>query len=109
MGYGQQGMQGREGMRQSHRGKGPSGFMRSDDRIREMVCEALENDHNVDATNIEVTVKSGEVMLSGTVDDRMQKRMAEDCVEQVGGVKDVQNQIRIATQRRDMGKQASSS
>lgn len=79
----------------SHRGKGPAGYTRSDERIRELVCDALTDDHYVDATNIEVTVRSGEVILSGTVDDRVQKRMAEACVERIGGVKDVQNQLRI--------------
>jgi osmotically-inducible protein OsmY len=86
-------------LRPSHRGKGPSGYTRSDERIRELVCEALTEDHDVDATHIEVAVKDGEVILSGTVEDRRQKRMAEDCIEQVFGVKDVQNQIRIATGR----------
>jgi osmotically-inducible protein OsmY len=100
MGYGQQGMQGREGMRwQSHRGKGPQGYTRSDERIREAVCEALTEDHNVDATHIDVTVRNGEVILAGTVEDRMQKRMAEDTVEQIAGVKDVQNQIRVASEK----------
>jgi hypothetical protein len=79
----------------SQRGKGPVGYTRSDERIRELVCDALTDDHYVDATNIEVTVRSGEVILSGTVDDRLQKRMAETCVERIGGVKDVQNQLRI--------------
>ena len=105
--YGSQGYQGwgQEQDRQSHRGKGPSGYMRSDERIREMVCEALTEDHNVDASNIEVTVKSGDVTLAGTVDDRMQKRMAEDCVEQVAGVKDVQNQLRVGGDKKVSGKE----
>jgi BON domain-containing protein len=81
--------------RPSYRGKGPAGYTRSDERIRELVCEALTDDPDVDATHIEVTVKDGEVTLAGTVEDRRQKRMAEDCVEQVSGVKDVHNQIRI--------------
>jgi len=86
-----------KGWFQGHRGKGPSGYMRSDERIRETVCEALSDDDRVDASNIEVTVKNGEVTLSGTVDDRMSKRMAEECVENLSGVKDVQNLIRIST------------
>jgi osmotically-inducible protein OsmY len=116
--YGQGGMQNRFGSQgyqgfgqepqQSHRGKGPAGYMRSDERIREMVCEALADDHHVDATNIEITVKSGEVVLSGTVDDRQQKRMAEDIVERVSGVKDVQNQIRVSVDKKASGKEASS-
>jgi len=86
-----------KGWFQGHRGKGPSGYTRSDDRIREMVCEALSDDDRVDASNIEVTVKNGEVVLSGTVEDRMQKRMAEDCIENLSGVKDVQNQLRVSS------------
>jgi len=80
---------------QSHRGKGPSGYQRSDERIREIVCEVLSDDHDVDATHIEVAVKNGEVVLAGMVGDRWQKRIAEDVVERVSGVKDVQNQLRV--------------
>lgn len=106
--FGSQGYQGwsRESGAQTHRGKGPSGYMRSDERIREMVCEALSDDPDVDATNIEVTVKSGEVLLSGTVEDRQQKRVAEDVVDQVSGVKDIQNQIRVSSERKAPGKEA---
>lgn len=99
--------QGSPGSQQSHRGKGPSGYTRSDERIKEMVCEALTEDHNIDATHIEVTVKNGEVVLSGTVEDRMQKRMAEDCLEQLSGIKDVQNQLRVVSDRRTSGKDSS--
>ena len=82
--------------RPSHRGKGPANYTRSDERIRELVCEALTDDHDVDATHIDVTVKDSEVILAGTVDDRRQKRMAEDCAAHIAGVKDVHNQLRIA-------------
>ncbi len=103
--YGSQGVQGWEGQRQSHRGKGPSGYTRSDERIRETVCEMLTEHDHVDATNIEVTVKGGEVMLGGSVEDRRQKRLAEDIAEQVSGVKDVQNQIRVM-EKRGTGKES---
>lgn len=86
-----------KGWFQGHRGKGPSGYTRSDERIRESVCEALADDDRVDASNIEVTVKAGEVILTGTVEDRMQKRMAEECIENLSGVKDVQNQLRVGS------------
>ena len=85
--------------RGGHRGKGPQGYTRSDERIRENVCEALTDDDNVDATNIEVTVRNGEVILTGTVDDRFTKRMAEEVVERVSGVKDVQNQLKVRERR----------
>jgi hypothetical protein len=78
-----------------HRGKGPAGYQRSDERIRELVCEALTDDGEIDATRIEVSVKGGEVTLTGAIEDRRMKRLAEDCVEAVPGVKDVHNQLRI--------------
>jgi BON domain len=79
-------------------GKGPKGWQRSDERIKEDVSEALARDPDIDASDIEVQVNQCEITLSGTVDDRRMKRLAEDCVERVFGVVDVQNQIRV---RRD--------
>lgn len=87
----------------SHRGKGPSGYMRSDERIREEVCDALTDDDHVDASHIEIQVKNGEVTLSGTVPDRRTKRLAEDCIDHVRGVKDVSNNIRVQEDRHDAG------
>ena len=84
--------------RQSHRGKGPKNFQRSDERLRELVSEALSDDHEIDASEIEVEVKNGEVILKGNVEDRRTKRMAEDCVERIPGVNEVQNQIRVGSQ-----------
>lgn len=79
-----------------HAGKGPKGYRRSDDRIREEVCECLTRHPGVDASEIDVQVKDGEVTLAGTVERREEKRMAEDAVERVAGVNDVHNQLRVA-------------
>jgi osmotically-inducible protein OsmY len=115
--YGSQGYQGWSGSSRgtqdergmgSHRGKGPSGYTRSDERIREIVCEVLTDDDRIDATNIEVNVKNGEVTLSGSVDDRSQKRMAEDRIENLSCVKDVVNQLRIRSSERERSSAASS-
>lgn len=78
-----------------HRGKGPKGYTRSDQRIQEDVCDRLSYDDRLDATNIEVKVQDGEVTLSGTVTDRDQKRRAEDLVERILGVRDVENHIKV--------------
>lgn len=83
----------------SHFGKGPKGFKRSDERIREEVSEALFRDNAVDASEVEVNVRDGEVTLSGTVEDRRMKRLAEDCAESVSGVNEVRNEIRVQSQR----------
>ena len=76
-------------------GKGPKGWKWSDERIRDQVSEALYRDYHVDASEIEVEVKEGVVTLSGTVDSRESKRAAEECIENLSGVTDVHNRIRI--------------
>jgi osmotically-inducible protein OsmY len=86
---------GRSSMRGPHAGKGPQGFQRSDERIKEMVHEALTDHEHIDATHIVVDVTDGEVTLTGRVDDRQTKRLADDIVDRVTGVKDVHNQLRI--------------
>lgn len=76
-------------------GRGPKGYQRSDERIKEEVCDRLTEHGDVDASDIEVAVQSGEVTLAGTVRDRRMKRAAEDCVEAIFGVREVQNRIRV--------------
>ena len=80
--------------RGEQRGKGPKGYKRSDDRIREDVCDRLSDDDELDASEITVAVKDGEVTLEGTVNDRRAKQRAEDLAESVGGVRDVDNKLR---------------
>ena len=64
----------------SHRGKGPKGYRPSDARLAEIVCERLTDDPFVDARNISVAVNDGEVTLTGSVEERRQKYIAEDVV-----------------------------
>lgn len=78
-----------------HRGRGPVGYTRSDERILEDASDALTDDWRVDARKIQVTVSNGEVTLEGTVPSRQQKRRAEDCVDDLSGVRHVQNNLRI--------------
>ncbi|WEX74353.1 BON domain-containing protein [Sinorhizobium numidicum] len=78
-----------------HRGRGPRNYTRSDQRIREDVSDWLTDDPHIDASDIEVTVESGEVTLSGTVMSRPVKHRAEDIAESVSGVRQVQNNLRI--------------
>ncbi len=80
-----------------HVGKGPKNYMRSDDRIKEDVCEAICQHGDIDASNVEVEVEDGTVTLSGTVEERRMKHLIEDAIEEVSGVKDVANQIRTAS------------
>lgn len=76
-------------------GKGPKGYKRSDERIKEDVHEVLTWNNELDASDVEVEVKEGEVSLSGTVSDRRMKRLAEELIEDISGVRDVSNQLKI--------------
>jgi osmotically-inducible protein OsmY len=84
--------------RMDHTGRGPANYTRSDERIREDINDKLTDDWAVDASNITVSVNNGEVTLDGTVSTRLQKRRAEDCAEDVSGVKNVQNNLRVQEQ-----------
>ena len=88
-------------------GRGPKGYQRPDTRIHEEVCDRLTYS-DVDAENIEVTVSNAEVTLSGTVRDRWDKRRAEDLAEEVSGVRDVHNSIRVHRPERGIGQSESS-
>ncbi|HYG86850.1 MAG TPA: BON domain-containing protein [Azospirillum sp.] len=79
----------------SHRGRGPRGYIRSDERIHEDVNERLTDDPYVDATDVEVIVSACEVTLNGHVPHRGMKRRAEDIAESVSGVTHVQNNLRV--------------
>jgi osmotically-inducible protein OsmY len=76
-------------------GKGPKNWRRSDDRVKEDVCEYLERSAMIDASDVDITVAEGVVTLTGTVPDRQMKRMCEDEIENLPGVKDVNNQLRV--------------
>lgn len=83
----------------NYRGRGPKGYRRSDESIKEDVSEALYRCSEVDASEIEVFVSQGTVTLKGFVNDREQKRSAENAVEYLSGVEDIFNELRVKNQR----------
>jgi osmotically-inducible protein OsmY len=78
-----------------YRGRGPKNYRRPDERIREEINDRLTDNDWLDASDIDVSVVAGEVTLSGTVDSRYSKRLAEDIAESVTGVSNVQNNLRV--------------
>lgn len=81
--------------RESNFGKGPKGYVRSDERLKEDLSEKLMRDHAIDASDINVEVKNGIVTLTGTVEERRLKHYAEDLAEACTGVKDVDNRLTV--------------
>jgi hypothetical protein len=86
-----------------HAGRGPKGYKRADERIKEDVNERLTHDPHIDASEVEVEVKNGEVTLTGTVDSRQNKRRAEDVIENVSGVSEIHNQLRVQSRQEATG------
>jgi osmotically-inducible protein OsmY len=81
----------------TQKGRGPKNYQRSDERIKEDINDRLSDDWFIDASEVDVTVSGGEVTLAGTVDDRSDKRRAEDIAESVSGVKHVENRLRVSS------------
>ena len=79
-----------------HKGKGPRGYSRSDERIREDISDRLSDDPYIDASDIEVKVSEGEVTLEGHAENKQAKRRAEDIAEAIAGVKTVSNHLKVS-------------
>jgi osmotically-inducible protein OsmY len=82
-----------------YKGVGPKNYKRSDERVMEDVCELLSDHDQIDARNIQVRVEDGEVHLEGTVGNRRTKHLIEDALDEVYGVKEVHNNLRVQVQR----------
>ncbi|BCT92592.1 hypothetical protein LYSHEL_16160 [Lysobacter helvus] len=79
----------------SFRGMGPQDYTRPDERIREDIHERLTQSHDIDARKIQVDVNAGNVTLTGTVIERRMRYLAEDLVEGVTGVANIDNQLQV--------------
>jgi hypothetical protein len=86
---------GREAGREGYFGRGPRGYRRSDERIREDINDRLTWHPEIDASDIEVRVENGEVTLTGVVEDRHSKRLAANIADDVFGVEDVHNELKV--------------
>jgi osmotically-inducible protein OsmY len=97
--YGSQyGQSASRGTLESQRGRGPKGYTRSDDRIREDVCERLTDDPYIDASDINLNLKDGVVTLEGRVDERWMKHRVEDLIDACPGVKSIENRLTVSGQ-----------
>jgi hypothetical protein len=87
--------QGRERQEQSYYGRGPRGYQRGDERIREDICERLTEDPRIDASDVDVQVANAEVTLTGSVRTRDEKHFTEHVVERIIGVREVNNNLKV--------------
>lgn len=99
----------RDDLRGPFRGIGPRNYARRNERILEDVCDRLQHHAAVDASGFEVLVEEGEVTLVGSVPSRRMKKLAEAVSEEVVGVRDVHNRLRIGPPSEGDGDSASAS
>jgi|GEM_PF-6605156 len=81
--------------KRTYAGIGPRSYHKSDESIKEEVCEILFWNPDVDSTQVEVSVESGVVRLEGFVDSRHAKRTSEAIIEDIFGIVDIQNELII--------------
>lgn len=81
--------------RKHHRGRGPKGWARDDQRLYEEVCERLLHDRLIDARGIEVEVDDGVVTLRGEARAAADPMLAERLVRETPGVKDVRLDLQL--------------
>jgi osmotically-inducible protein OsmY len=67
----------------------------SDEQIRDDVRQRLAADPHLDASTVEVGVRDGAVVLTGSIKSRTVMRYVEDLVRKTPGVRDVQGDLRI--------------
>lgn len=80
----------------SFRGVGPRGYVRSDQRIYEDICDRLTEHPFIDASDITVSVRDRAVTLAGSVDTILARHQVEDIAREVTGVADVRNELIVA-------------
>lgn len=79
--------------------KGPKGYERSDDRVREEIIDQLLTNAHVNLEDVSIDVSNGEVTLSGTVEDRRSRYDIEAIADGVWGVKDINNNLKVKNSR----------
>jgi BON domain-containing protein len=83
------------GMRQ--RSRGPKGYQRSDERLKEDISERLMEAYDIDSSEVTVEVSGAKVTLEGSVPSRHMKHAIEDLVDACPGVQDIENRVRVAS------------
>lgn len=76
-------------------GRAPKGYARSDDRIREDICDELTLRPDIDPGRLTVKVSDGEVTLEGAVEDLESRRLADEIATRCIGVRQVHNVLKV--------------
>ncbi|MFZ3229516.1 MAG: BON domain-containing protein [Pseudobdellovibrio sp.] len=78
-----------------HHENGLKDYRRSEERICKDVLRALENCTELDASGINVLYNNGIITLSGIVESKQMKHIAEETIENIVGVHAVKNELQL--------------
>lgn len=95
LGFGESGTGWNRDVGRDHSGRGPKGWKLSDEKLKDKVSEVLFHSHDVDPSELEVTVEDNVVYLKGNIQSKGMRRVAEDLVGSIPGVIDVFTQLKI--------------
>lgn len=79
----------------SMRGRGPKNYRRTEQHLLERVVDALQDDPQLDATDVDVSLSAGDVVLAGSVSSRKDKHRAENLAARATSLPDVDNRLRV--------------
>jgi hypothetical protein len=74
---------------------GPKDYQRSDERMREDICDALMRSGHLDSSDVTVEITAAKAVLDGTVPERWMKHAIEDLADACPGIQDIENRIRV--------------
>jgi hypothetical protein len=77
------------------RGRAPRTCWRTDERVREDICDRLMMNHHIDVRDVSVAVREGIVILEGSVPERRMRYLIEDLAADCMNAIDVENRIRV--------------
>ena len=77
-------------------GVGPKNYRRSDESILEHIASMLTWSPDVDASELTIAVKDGNVIIAGTVPDRSMIYLVDDLMDEVHGVQNFDNHVKLA-------------
>lgn len=82
-------------IKRNYYGFGPKGYRRSDQKLKDEARLLLNQDPILDSSNINIEVFNNVIYLRGFVDSRKDKKRAELLIEDIFGIEDIQNQLKI--------------
>lgn len=78
-----------------HSQRGPEGYRRSDERIREIITDMIQTDPAIDSRDLDIKVHEGRVRLTGYIPDADAEKRISAVIQRVPGIKEIESELKI--------------